>query len=428
MTIHLVDSAPDEDSFLAVADYAANIINAGQAKTALAETPGSVFLSEIAVLLQNQNFDGYLTKMTSQLDLVLSSAESSIKDCECMVNVLVHSVARLPADRVAPACKEVVATLTSKVDEKGEVRLGGALNIYGALHAHPAAQRAVLLLCLDYSRKAPQLARVLAPAVRGKSGEWIKGWALDEPAARELLVALAQLVKVGTDRASVKEYWRLVNHALGMCKEGDVAAVAQLRPLAVAAITDFIRSPTAFQADFAASPAVRALGADASAKAVYALFSAVLSGDLKALKAAATQPALDAVGLGGQGGQDAVASKARLVALLALCGGKVGGEEVTFAAIQSALEVGPSEVEGWLVRAIGAKLLEGRIDQVRGVVTVTRATQRTFGASEWAALAGQLAGWRDSIKGVRAMLATQAATSGVAAPASAAPPARPVRA
>lgn len=39
--------------------------------------------------------------------------------------------------------------------------------------------------------------------------------------------------------------------------------------------------------------------------------------------------------------------------------------------------------------------------QVRGVVVVSRATQRTFGASEWQALAGQLASWRDSIKEVQ---------------------------
>lgn len=30
MTIHLVDSAPDEDSFLAVADYVATLMNADQ--------------------------------------------------------------------------------------------------------------------------------------------------------------------------------------------------------------------------------------------------------------------------------------------------------------------------------------------------------------------------------------------------------------
>lgn len=427
MTIHLVDSAPDEDSFLAVADYVATLMNADQAKTALADTPGSVFLSEIAVLLQAQNHDGYLSKMISQLDMVLSHAESNIKDCECLVNVLVHSVARLPSERVAPACKELVATLTSKVDEKGEVRLGGALNAYGALHANPSAQRAVLLLCLDYSRKAPQLARVLAPAVRGKSTEWIKTWNLDESSARELLIALAQLVKVGTDKASVKEYWRLVNQALSMCKEGDSVAIAQLRPLAAAAIADFIRTPSGFQADFTTSPAVKALANDASAKPVYALFSAVLAGDLPALKAAATQSTLEAVGMGGAGGLDAVIGKARLVALLALCGSTTtSGEEVSFTAIQAALDVAPHEVEGWVVRAIGAKLLDGRIDQVRGVVAIKRATHRTFDATEWQVLAKQLAGWRDSIKAVRATLASQAA-SGVAAPA-AAPSARPVRA
>lgn len=64
--------------------------------------------------------------------------------------------------------------------------------------------------------------------------------------------------------------------------------------------------------------------------------------------------------------------------------------------------------------------------QVRGVVAIKRATHRTFDATEWQVLAKQLAGWRDSIKAVRATLASQAA-SGVAAPA-AAPSARPVRA
>jgi len=47
--------------------------------------------------------------------------------------------------------------------------------------------------------------------------------------------------QIGTDRASVKEYIRLTTAALALCKEGDNAAIAQLRPLAVAAVTDFIR-------------------------------------------------------------------------------------------------------------------------------------------------------------------------------------------
>ncbi len=40
---------------------------------------------------------------------------------------------------------------------------------------------------------------------------------------------------------------RLVTAALGLCKEGDAAAIAQLRTLALAAVTDYIRSPSIYQ-------------------------------------------------------------------------------------------------------------------------------------------------------------------------------------
>lgn len=45
-----------------------------QAKTALADTPGSVFLTEVATLIQEQRWEQYVTKMLGQLDLVFSKA------------------------------------------------------------------------------------------------------------------------------------------------------------------------------------------------------------------------------------------------------------------------------------------------------------------------------------------------------------------
>ena len=39
-------------------------------------------------------------------------------------------------------------------------------------------------------------------------------------------------------------------------------------------------------------------------------------------------------------------------------------KQVTFASIQSALDISANAVESWIVRAIGAKLFEGKIDQV----------------------------------------------------------------
>lgn len=48
-------------------------ISRAQAKTALAETPGSKFVEECGVLLQAANFEGYLDKMLQHLDMVFST-------------------------------------------------------------------------------------------------------------------------------------------------------------------------------------------------------------------------------------------------------------------------------------------------------------------------------------------------------------------
>lgn len=398
MTIYLMDSTSDEESFVAVADFVATLMNEGQAKTALAENTGSKFLEECTALLAESRFDQYLSKMLLQLDLMFS--KSSDKDAECVANVLVHCIQRVPAEKVAPAVQAFAAALVAKVDERAEERLGALLNLYGALQAHHTEQRKVLLAAADYARRGPRLAAMLVPAVRGKSNDWVAQWGLDEAQTRELLIALATLVKIGTDRASVKEYQRLVTAALGLCPAGDTAAITQLRGMAIAAITDFVRNTTLFQADFAASPAVQALANEPATQQVHALFTSMLSGDLASFRAAATTAALEAAGTNA----DAALSKARMLALLALCG-KSSQAEVSYAEVEKALDVPPEAVEFWIVKAIGAKLLEAKIDQVHGVIAVSRCTQRTFGKPEWSMLHTQLDSWIAALKGVQSTIA-----------------------
>ena len=61
---------------------------------------------------------------------------------------------------------------------------------------------------------------------------------------------------------------------------------------------------------------------------------------------------------------------------------------------QEALGVGEGDVEAWVVRAIGKKLLEARIDQMRRTVAVTKCAQRTFSTAQWRALLAQLGAWK----------------------------------
>ena len=54
------------------------------------------------------------------------------------------------------------------------------------------------------------------------------------------------------------------------------------------------------------------------------------------------------------------------------------------------------EVEDWLVKAMGKKLLSGQMDQVKQQVTITKASYRTFGSDDWQFLEQQLAAWKAS--------------------------------
>lgn len=55
------------------------------------------------------------------------------------------------------------------------------------------------------------------------------------------------------------------------------------------------------------------------------------------------------------------------------------------------------EVEGWVVVTIGDGLMDARMDQTAGTVTVSRAVQREFGAAQWKQLEARLRGWRDNV-------------------------------
>ncbi len=74
------------------------------------------------------------------------------------------------------------------------------------------------------------------------------------------------------------------------------------------------------------------------------------------------------------------------------------------------------QVQPWVVRAIGSKLLDGRIDQVAATVTITRCHHRTFTSKEWQGLGQQLSGLRSALVSASDMLgarqAARAAGSG----------------
>jgi translation initiation factor 3 subunit M len=83
--------------------------------------------------------------------------------------------------------------------------------------------------------------------------------------------------------------------------------------------------------------------------------------------------------------------------VLALAGLASGREEVTYAQVAQELGVEEREVEAWVIEAVGAGVVDARIDQTRRVVLVNHVTLRTFTAEHWQQMSSRLALWRDNL-------------------------------
>lgn len=108
---------------------------------------------------------------------------------------------------------------------------------------------------------------------------------------------------------------------------------------------------------------------------------------------------------------EAALSKMQLMALMGLAH---GASEVSCAQIQAALGISEAEVEGAVVQAIGKRIIDARIDQLQGTVTITKCAPRAFGGEQWGELAAQLEGWARTVATLRA-LSSEQKTAGLAA-------------
>ena len=98
-------------------------------------------------------------------------------------------------------------------------------------------------------------------------------------------------------------------------------------------------------------------------------------------------------------------AKMRLLSLAAL-GTENASGSVPYSLIRDTLQVPAQDVERWVVKAIGAKVIEAKMDQVREVVLITRCLHRVFGPQQWADLRDKLRAWRDNVAGVASTVAT----------------------
>ncbi|GAA5905069.1 hypothetical protein JCM5296_000465 [Sporobolomyces johnsonii] len=157
--------------------------------------------------------------------------------------------------------------------------------------------------------------------------------------------------------------------------------------------------------DFTAlSPSATPAVASPSVPALAQLLQIFQSGDLAAFSSFDFS-AVSQVSTGVVLDKEQLEKKLKLVKLAELCSERVG-QTVGYGEIAQALGLNPSsedegeEVETWVIDAIRASLLTGRLSQPTQSLSITRALPRSFTASHWSLVQTRLESWRASLDSI----------------------------
>jgi len=219
----------------------------------------------------------------------------------------------------------------------------------------------------------------------------------------------SMLAEWGSDASKTRAMYQAICDAMGKHGDSDGAHKYILRFLdsyqgdkelesaklqASTAVTEAIANPKVYQFDtYLQLDAVQALKGDSKYGKVYELLQLFAFKDLGDFNTfyGANSSYVDGLGLK----KDECVLKMRLLSLCTLAAKQ---REIKYADIASGLQIGEEEVEKWAIKAITAKLLDAKMDQLNKVVIINHCTDRMFSQEQWVGLRSKLVGWKDRMK------------------------------
>lgn len=313
----------------------------------------------------------------------------------------------------------LLSTLTRFKDEEDVERLALKMcDVFTASTDHPELKLKILMVLYNmfhpgYGVRFPVFKKILEFA--GQTGQfeklfpylehldnWMEDWQPEQEEKSQLFLTLSRqmrnLDKINQAYAYLKRYIELFEKApkSELNKPEVVDAARQL-------VCDSVSLPQILQVDDIVSlAAVENLGQNhAPSKTLVELLHILKVGTLDDLFALQKRsPALfESEGIS----FDQCLCKLRL---LTLAGMAVGQSELPIDVVANTLQVSEDDVETWVVRALAQGVVDGRIDQVRRIVLVKSALQRSFKKKEWEFLDNRIDSWISNIESLMSTIAT----------------------
>lgn len=323
-------------------------------------------------------------------DLVFSKVAE--KDIECIYTVICNLATKTGnPDEVLEIVKLVSAKVAQQPNEKPALRLKILFNLYNLLE-DGYSRFYVYLKALNLAVSGKVTEHVI-PSVK-KIDSFLNEWNLGVQDQRELFLAIFNVLK--ESKSSGRESFNFLTKYLATFSHEDEHAMSEAKEEAANAIIEFVKGPDMFQCDLLDMPSVSQLENDPKYSILYQLLKIFLTEQVDAYLDfhAANSTSLQSYGLVHE---DCLA-KMRLMSLIDLASNETG--QIPYALIKAILQVEDHEVEHWVVKAISAKLLDCKMDQMNQVVLVSRHIERLFGQQQWENLRSKLATWRGNIANV----------------------------
>ncbi|XXG71714.1 hypothetical protein AAC387_Pa07g0978 [Persea americana] len=328
--------------------------------------------------------------MLTSADLIYSRV--SEKDLEFIFTITCNLVTKTDSpDEALEMAKLISAKVAQQPNEKPALRLKILFNLYNLLET-PYSRFFVYTKALNLAAEG-KVAENIIPSFKNIDS-FLKEWNIGILDQRELFLSIYNILK--ENKSSAKESFCFLTKYLATFSSDDAYTISDAKEEAVRAIIEFVKAPDIFQCDLLDMPAVGQLEKDGKYALVYQLLKIFLTHRLDAYLDfhAANSTLLKSYGLVHE---DCI-TKMRLMSLADLSSNDSG--VISYTVIKDTLRVSDDEVEFWVVKAITAKLLDCKMDQMNQTVIVSRCTERVFGLLQWKALRSKLGVWRGNIAGV----------------------------
>ncbi|KAF3788295.1 Eukaryotic translation initiation factor 3 subunit M [Nymphaea thermarum] len=343
--------------------------------------------------------------MLTSADLVFSRV--SDKDLDCIYTVICNLVTKAGSpDEAMEIADRICIKITQQPNKKPEteqpneedeiaqpiekpaLRLKILFNLYNLLE-HPYSRFFVYEKALELAIRG-KVTESIIPSFK-KIDNFLKEWEIAPLEQRRLFLKISNVL--GEIKSSSKEYFSFLTKYLATFSNEDAHTMSKAKPAAERAIFEFVKAPDMFQCDLLDMPAVRQLEKDGKYALAFQLLKIFLTQRLDAYLdfQAANSTLLKSHGLV----HEECITKMRLMSLVDLSSN--GSSEIPYATIRDTLRIKDDEVEYWVVRAISAKLLDCKMDQMNETVIVSRHTERMFGPSQWEVLRSRLEEWRANV-------------------------------